>query len=364
MFRTVAVAACAALVLNSGAAAADGLTVGKNGMKGLRADGHGPFGVMADHMHKRGEWMLSYRYMHMNMDGNRIGDDEVSPTSIATTVPNPFFGQPMQPPTLRVVPTEMTMDMHMFGGMYAPSDWLTLMFMTGYVEKEMDHLTFAGPAGTTLLGGFTTKSDGLGDTRLTGMFNLFHNAMHRAHVNLGVSAPTGSTDETARVLTPLGTTPELRMPYAMQLGSGTWDLLPGISYSGKMHDWGWGAQYGGTLRLEKDNGYQWGDKHQLTGWLSWQPVMAMSLSFRVLYETMGEIDGRDPRIMAPVQTADPENYGGDTVSLLVGVNLVGQRGFWLGKRVAVEAGFPVVQDLNGPQMETDFTVTTGVQVPF
>lgn len=356
--------ACAGLVLFSSTAVADGMSVGSEGMKGMRADGHAPFGVMADHMHKRGEWMLSYRYMHMDMEGNRIGDDEVSPAFIATSVANPFFGTPGQPPTLRVVPTKMTMDMHMFGGMYAPTDWLTLMLMSGYVEKEMDHLTFAGGAGTTVRGAFTTKSDGLGDTRLTGMFNLYHDAVHRAHLNVGVSMPTGSTDEQARVLTPMGATPELRMPYAMQLGSGTWDLLPGVSYAGRMHAFGWGAQYGATLRTGRDNGYQWGDRHQLTGWLSWQPVMAVSFSARVLYETMGTIDGRDARIMAPVQTADPDNYGGDTVSMLFGVNLVGQRGFWLGKRIAVEAGFPVMQDLNGPQMETDFTVTTGVQIPF
>ena len=59
---------------------------------------------MGEHMHKKGEWMLSYRYMHMDMDGSRIGTKKVSPQTIATTVPNRFFGQPMQPPTLRIVP--------------------------------------------------------------------------------------------------------------------------------------------------------------------------------------------------------------------------------------------------------------------
>ena len=35
----------------------------------VRADGHAPIGVMGDHLHKRGEWMLSYRFMRMNMEG-------------------------------------------------------------------------------------------------------------------------------------------------------------------------------------------------------------------------------------------------------------------------------------------------------
>ncbi len=135
-----------------------------NGHHAHRPDSHAPIGVMGEHMHKKGEGMLSYRAMRMEMDGNRIGSDSVSPETIATTVPNRFFGRPMQPPTLRVVPTRMTMDMHMFGMMYAPTNNLTLMAMVNYIEKEMDHVTFRGPRGTTRRGTFTTKSEGIGDT--------------------------------------------------------------------------------------------------------------------------------------------------------------------------------------------------------
>ena len=28
-----------------------------------RADGHAPIGVMADHLHKAGDWMVGYRFM-------------------------------------------------------------------------------------------------------------------------------------------------------------------------------------------------------------------------------------------------------------------------------------------------------------
>ena len=31
-----------------------------------RPDGHAPIPVMGDHMHGKGEWMFSYRYMYMN----------------------------------------------------------------------------------------------------------------------------------------------------------------------------------------------------------------------------------------------------------------------------------------------------------
>ncbi|MFP6682722.1 MAG: hypothetical protein VCB07_11035 [Gammaproteobacteria bacterium] len=102
----------------------------------FRADSHAPLGVMGDHLHKRGEWMFSYRFMHMDMNNNRISDNGISPETIVTTIPNRFFGSPMQPPTLRVVPLAMTMDMHMFGLMYAPTDGLTFMAMLNYTERK------------------------------------------------------------------------------------------------------------------------------------------------------------------------------------------------------------------------------------
>ena len=43
-----------------------------------RPDGHAPISVMGDHMHAMGEWMVSYRYMTMDMEGLLHGSNEVS----------------------------------------------------------------------------------------------------------------------------------------------------------------------------------------------------------------------------------------------------------------------------------------------
>ena len=53
-----------------------------------RPDGHAPLGVMGDHTHGAGEFMLSYRFRYMNMDGNRGGSDGVSSTDVVD--PNNF----------------------------------------------------------------------------------------------------------------------------------------------------------------------------------------------------------------------------------------------------------------------------------
>ncbi|MCB1562303.1 MAG: transporter [Alphaproteobacteria bacterium] len=331
-----------------------------------RASAHAPIGVMGDHMHGKGEWMLSYRYMYMDMDGNRKGDSSIDPVTIVTMEPNRFFGMAGQPSTLRVVPTHMSMEMHMFGAMYAPADWVTLTAMAGYTEKDMDHTTFAGGAGTSVLGTFSTQSEGWGDVKLGGLFGLYDDGVNRVHLNAGISLPTGSIKESATVLAPNGMTPRLRMPYAMQPGTGTYDFLPGVTYNGHSGAWGWGAQYRAEIRLEDENdeGYAWGDKHALSVWGSYEWASWISTSARLSGTAQGDIDGIDPQIVAPVQTADPDNYGGRALDLMLGVNLLGTKGEVKGQRLAVEAGLPLYRDLNGPQMETDWTLTLGWQYAF
>jgi hypothetical protein len=330
------------------------------GSSGLRADDHAPIGVMRDHMHKKGEWMLSYRYMRMHMEDNRDGTDGLSPEEIATTVPNRFFGTPGQPPTLRVVPTEMTTDMHMFGAMVAPADWMTLMLMGHYIDRDMDHITFAGGAGTTRLGTFSTEAKGWGDTSVSALLRLYEDSTHHLQLNAGLSLPTGSIKERDTVLTPMGAFVNLRLPYAMQLGSGTYDFLPGITYYGRERKWGWGAQYAGTIHMgENSQNYTRGDKHMVTAWGSYLWTNAISTSLRVTGETESDIDGIDSMIIAPVQTADPDNYGGERVSLSLGVNAVVPSGFLKGHRFSIEATAPVYQDLNGPQLERDHTIILG-----
>ena len=51
-----------------------------------RPDTHAPIGVMGDHVMDEGEMMLSYRYMKMEMEGNRTGTDSKSKTGIIFVV--------------------------------------------------------------------------------------------------------------------------------------------------------------------------------------------------------------------------------------------------------------------------------------
>ncbi|MEL6214252.1 MAG: transporter [Pseudomonadota bacterium] len=326
-----------------------------------RADAHAPIGVMGDHTHDKGEWMFSYRFMSMPMEGNLSGSDSISPDQIATTVPNRFFGNPGQPPTLRVVPVEMNMDMHMFGVMYAPTDRITVMGMVNYIQKDMDHLTYQGGMGTAVLGTFMTETSGIGDTTVSALIDIGTNPDHKLHGIVGLSVPTGSIDETDDILTPMNMRPTIRLPYPMQLGSGSWDPILGLSYSGFAEHFNWGTQWRSTFRVaDNDENYRLGDLHHLTGWAGYSFSDAVSVALRLAYTDQGEISGRDPLIAGPVQTADPDRFGGSRWDAGVSLNIAGQ-GDLEGWRLAIEYLVPVEQDLNGPQLETQEMLTFGIQ---
>ncbi len=334
---------------------------GPDNSSAINALDHAPIGVMGDHRHAKGEWMVSYRVMHMDMAGAQIGTETATPEQIVTTIPNRFFGETGQPATLRIVPTSMRMDMHMAGMMYGLSDDVTIMAMANYVTKEMDHTTFQGGTGTTELGTFRTTPAGFGDTKIAALIGL----TDTVHVNAGLSLPTGSITQTDDILTPMGDNPTVRLPYPMQLGSGTFDLEPGVTYRDQTGRFGWGAQVRGTIRLgDNDQGYALGDRAMATAWLAASLTQGIALSGRIEAQTLGSVNGIDPNIIGPVQTADPDFHGGESVTGLIGLNFAATNGALRGWRFGIEGGVPIVQNLNGPQMPTDFTFTAGVQKSF
>jgi len=327
------------------------------------ADGHAPIGVMGDHRHKLGEWMFSYRYMEMSMKDNLQGKNNIDPDTIVTTIANPYAnpaeGRPM---TVRVVPLEMTTKMHMFGAMYAPSNEITLMLMLNYLEKEMDLLTYMGGMGTTQLGTFKTESSGFGDLKISALYKLYDSKGHKVHLNAGLSIPTGSIDEDGTVLTPMGMQMDMRLPYSMQLGSGTYDLLPGITYYAGKEKLGWGTQVSAIIRLgENEEDYTLGDQYQISSWASYRVIPSTSTSLRITYQDTDSIDGFDDQIMAPVQTANPSNYGGNALHSAIGINYAVQQGGLRGLRLALEYSVPLKQKVNGVQMEMQDMLTLGLQ---
>lgn len=322
-----------------------------------------PVGVMGAHLAGQGKFMLMYTPMFMHMQGSRIGTRRVSQEEIVTTIPNRFDMMPMtpgvQPATLRIAPDDMSMEMHMFSGMYGITDSISLMLMTSYVEKSMTMVTFAGPSGTTRLGTSEGHTAGLGDTTLALAFKIWQTPGHKLNGTLGVSLPTGSIEERGRMLNPMGMMMEMRSAYGMQLGTGTYDLVPSLTYMGSSGRIGWGAQAKARIALEGENeeGYRWGDLYEATAWLSYKLTSALAGTARIAASTQGQIHGQDSQIGGIFQGTYPEFYGGDRIEAFLGLNGHMPLGEGRMARLGIEAGVPLYQNLNGPQLSRDWSLS-------
>jgi hypothetical protein len=318
-----------------------------------------PIGVMGDHMHGAGEWMFSLRQMKMEMSGNKIGSDNASDTEILS-VPNT---NAMMPPNLRVVPQHMEMDMTMLGVMYAPNADLTFMAMTGYVQKTM-RLTTYNMMGMRL-GNFETESEGFGDTTISALFRGQKTATSQIHYTFGLSLPTGDIEEQDTVLTPMNTRIAARLPYAMQTGSGSYDLKHAITFNKHFENYSFGGQISAVVRLnDNDSDYRFGDIFTVQSWVSKSISPTVSASLRLKGTNEEKIDGRDTLIDKPIQSADPNFNGGERLNLGIGLNFAPKSGPLAQKRVDFEIVGPIYENLNGPQMSQDWSLIIGFKTGF
>lgn len=323
-------------------------------------ESHAPIMVMGDHMHEKGEFMASLRHMDMRMKGNIKGSNRVSDAAVLTE-PNANG----MPDKLRVVPQSMDMHMTMLGVMYAPSDTVTLLAMFMHSRNKMTLTTYQGMMGTTALGDFETESSGTGDTVLGALFAGGDTTHGKWHYGVALSLPTGATDKTDKVLTPMNMQPVKRLPYPMQLGSGSYDLKPSITYNGDWAGWRIGAQANAVLRLnDNDDDYRLGDRLELQGWVmkNMRPWASVSARLDVSHQT--RLDGKDPLIALPVPTAQTRSHGGTYANAAFGVNLIGQTGVLANHRLALEWVKPIYQHGEGVQMKRQETLMLGWQKAF
>ena len=88
-------------------------------MQMMRPDMAPPVGVMGAMSPKEGTFMPSLQYMHMRMDGNRDGTDDVSTAEVLAEFP--------------IAPLSMDVDMLMAGAMYGITDDISVMAMIPYI---------------------------------------------------------------------------------------------------------------------------------------------------------------------------------------------------------------------------------------
>jgi hypothetical protein len=334
---------------------------------GPLADQHAPAGVLFDHLHKAGQFMLGFRYAGTFAEGStRHGTHTVTDDVIAERGCGSH--------TCSMKATDMTMNMYMLDIMYAPTNWMTLMVMPMWMTHDMT----MSPLRLTGLGGYGghehggghegghgghtgTHSHGVegwGDTVFGPELRVAHGADWNLIFSPMFSAPTGRVDyKTAGVFT----------HYGMQPGSGTWDFWPSFTYTGRADRLTWGTQVFGIVRMEEENesGYRLGDVLQVTGWVSYRFANWISASVRGLYTEQGEIEGH---YNGPHNHSSPPdlqyNYGGRFWDIGFGVNTVVPSGPLKGLRLSAEWLLPMEDDPNGYQLTRDGTLWANVTMGF
>jgi len=318
-----------------------------------------PAGVMSAHMlANAGDVMVGYRYMYSRQAGDMLhGNEKLGDSAILASAGSCGGSQ------CYVAPDEMIMHMHMFNIMYAPTDWLNLMLMPTFVDMSMGMRSLDGAPSVGGVGSpnyaevvhsnHEHMTGGLGDTNLSALFKLYDNGTHHLHLGLGFSAPTGDVDI---VLRRTHTVDLGLIHYGMQIGSGTWDFTPSLTYTGQADNWSWGAQARGIKRLESRNkvGYALGDMLQSTVWGSYKLMDWLAFSVRGVYTTQGSLRGEyneDHRPIGPMDS--PASYGGEYFDLGFGINAMVPSGDLAGNSLSVEWIQPMEDDVNGYQLERD-----------
>lgn len=321
-----------------------------------RPDAHAPIGVMGDHLHHKGGLMVSLRYMHMNMEGNMKGSSVVNDEAIY----NDYM----------VAPQEMNMQMYMLGIMYAPTDRLTLMLMQNYIQNDMELNSRMRMGGMMMngqmMGGmmmeraFSTQSSGLGDMRFGALYGLLANDKQSLHLNSQVNIPIGDIEQ--RDATPMNS--DAKLPYRMQLGSGTFDYFLGATYKQNYSNVSLGTQLMGTLRTgENSEGYRFGNQLSINIWGAYMVNANISISGRLQAVVEDQIEGEDNELNPMMITAaNTSNYGYEGIRSFVGINVAFDEGSLLHRfRLGAEVGAPFYEKYNGIQMNEGMSVNGGIK---
>ncbi|QQL45375.1 transporter [Sulfuriroseicoccus oceanibius] len=317
---------------------------------------HAPAGIMPDHAHAKGEWMVGYHLMRMEMGGHRQGTNDLTTAQVFEL-------------GFQAAAESMTMDMHMLELMYAPTDWLTLMVMANYIQNDMTMSMRGSHGGHGMMGAMPAMqpsqhshtTEGWGDTSLTAIIPLLP-ASERTSLTagLGISAPTGDVGIMSN---------GMFTHYDMQLGSGTWDLLPSLTWKHNLNRFQLGAQIDATLRLEdaNDSGYRKGHRIGSVTWVGARVTDWLAVHTTLSASTEGEIEGH---YNGPHRHSAPNdfqaNYGGDLIEAGGGATILTpcQWGLLGNHTLGIRATTPVYQDLNGIGMTTDWTLNVSWQKSF
>lgn len=297
-----------------------------------------PAGVMISHTHAKNEWMLSYRYMNMVMSGVNGGDKSITNSEILSGY--------------AASPIEMRMNMHMLMLMYGITDRLTAMSMFHYNTAWMKMSMKMG----STYHAHNMNMAAMSDVKLSAIYAVVKQHNSQLLLCAGSSIPVGSIEmkgESGSMMYP-----GKRYPYSMQAGSGTFDVLPSISYLAQHQNIYYSVQTFATLRTGINRaGYRLGNEYGLMGWLAYRWLPFLSSSLRLEGTLINGITGEDPTLDPTMEiAANKANYGGKRLNTYIGSVLKPAEGRFKTSKLSFEFGMPLYQYYKGYQMNSTYNL--------
>ncbi len=295
---------------------------------------HHHSGLMGEHAHFKGEWMISFTSTNTYGQRNLSGTNSVPISQI--------FDQGYV-----MASRSMFMQMNMLEVMYAVTDRLMLMGMVDFMIHLMDHGHAPGFGEN-----HSHNTVGFSDTVLGTYYRLFDSSAHLTHLELGFTIPTGRFD--------------FLEGYNMQLGSGTVDLVAGINHALRTDNFIYGFNAGGRFHFyENSRNYRRGNEYSASIYSRYLLTDTISPILRFEYNLWENITGRDPLLDPEVDPArNPLFQGGQRVDIGVGLLLSLNSNRFQSLNLIFETMLPVYQNLDGPQLSQDFMGNIGLQLGF
>lgn len=304
-------------------------------------------------------WLFSYEFRYLDVGKYQTGTKRLSFDDVLFST-----GETRTGSNFPIVPTFIKQRVHSFSIGRELSNKVSLSVTLPVVSQETAHISSVPDFEE-----FVLESKGVGDIALLGRYKIHRSATASASIGAGISFPSGS-------ITKMGDTPRdgmgslERLPYTMQIGSGTYDFLATASYEKDVGDWAVGANGSATLRTGMNkNNYRLGNNYgiELTarfkGWARFHPGLSINI------RTTDYITGQDETLLVPntpypfgANITDPGNFGGEKAQL--GGNVRVCLNDSCGLNINLKASMPIYQNLNGIQQRERFSVSSAISYSF
>jgi hypothetical protein len=309
-----------------------------------RPDARAPVSLTEATLMSAGSFQIGLRYLYMDRSGQGYGTDSLTVSQVLSL--------------FDVAPSEMVTRGFAMDLAYGVTDRVTLTATGVFAQKTMDHLAaLEGQSNSFLY--YQTEASGLQDFKVNALYDVLSRGDMRFHVHGGVSLPVGSIDTDD--VTPFSDPAATQLPYHQQLGSGTFDLMPGFTFNIQNERASLGLQSKATIRMgENDRGWTLGDVYEANLWAGLKANHWVSASLGVRYSSWGNVEGFDEDL-DPNESPEHNTLtqAGTRVDLPVGINFIMPEGQFQGHRLGVEFIFPIHQDLDGPQLKHNWSIVAG-----